>query len=338
MNRRALGLVAAVCLCVACGPNGQDDPDGTPTGPPPVAALPDPISADRAPRVDIDQRMDRSWVLGGSPDWMESAFGSVWVRRDAGDVLRVDPGSGKIVSEIVTVTDTTVQRCQGFGADRTGIWSCVGENRLVRIDPDADTAGRPSTVEKIYDQSRLAATEQGLWVIAADGKSVSVIDRDGRRGTTVELGMFCTNLSRGGGALWVLCPSADAVLKIDPRKGRVVKSVGIDLPRQAAVADDLWVSFAGGVAQIDTASLAVKAVYNVFAGLESTIWADDDAVWARGAESEEFLVRIDPAARRVAEVIETSDLLGLGDVVVGGGWVWATAEEQGVLVRLAPRP
>lgn len=337
MGRRAFWLGVLLCACVACGADGKDPADSTPSGPPVAAELPDPVTADTATRVKLDDRSQKSWVLGGGPDWMESAFGSLWVWTEVGDVLRIDPGNGRVVTTIPTVDSNNAPRCVGFGADKESIWRCTGEDQLVRIDARTEQPGKSLTVSKVTDQSRLVATEHGLWVLAANGQSVSAIDAEGRKRATVELGMFCTNMSRGGGsAIWVLCASSDAVLKIDPAKKEVVKSVGLDFPRHAAIADDLWISFAEGVAQIDTTTLKVKAVYDVARG-DTSIWADDDSVWARG-DDEQFLVRIDPTAQQVTEIVETSDLLGLGDVVVAGGSVWATAEEQGVLVQLPARP
>jgi hypothetical protein len=67
--------------------------------------------------------------LTGGPDHLAAA-GSLWVRKDDGTVLRIDPDD---TTEIATIT-TSDGLCQGLGADDVAVWSCTDDG-VARIDP-----------------------------------------------------------------------------------------------------------------------------------------------------------------------------------------------------------
>ena len=105
--------------------------------------------------------------------------------------------------------------------------------------------------------------------------------------------------------------------------------------RAATISDDLWVVFAGGLAQIDPDSLEVLAVYDVNLGTDGEIWADADDVWAR-APGKAMLIHIDPRAHRFLETLTSTAYPSGGDVLMAADDLWTTASDDGVLLRLRP--
>ncbi len=335
MVRRVVGLVLVVSVgCFACGSGGTSGTDEVGQAASVAAVkLPEAMSGDGAERVGLDTLSPTQREISGEPDNLVHAFDAVWTKTATGNVLGVDPGSSRIITTIETGYGEQ-PGCEGFGADDEVIWSCAGENQLVRIDPGTGKVSQPLKVSRIGDQLRLVSSDTGLWIIDADGTTLSAVDADGRVVETVDLGKFCTDLAAGGSNLWVVCPTDNAVLEVDPAKGVVVKHLGLAEPRSAFVGDDLWVAFAEGVVQIDPATGKAKAVYDASPGLEGAIWAERDAVWVRAA-GDDFLTHIDPAAQKIVEVIEAPKLLSGGDVIVTDGAVWATAYDDGVLVSFS---
>ena len=130
-----------------------------------------------------------------------------------------------------------------------------------------------------------------------------------------------------------MCPFEDRVVRIDAATGKVSDELTLAGATNASVGDDLWVGFEGGVAQVDTETLEVLAVYDVFPRYGGSIFATPEAVWVR--EDGRFLTRIDPVAQRITERIEARDLPSGGDVVQIGDSVWATAYNDVTLVELS---
>ena len=134
-----------------------------------------------------------------------------------------------------------------------------------------------------------------------------------------------------------MCAIDGLVLQVDAKAAEVTGEVPLPDARTAAVGDDLWVGFEGGVAQVDPEALEVLAVYDLYPAYGGAIFATDDAVWVR-EEGNHFLARIDPAAQEIAETIEAPQLPSGGDVVVIGDSVWATAYNDLTLVEVRARP
>jgi len=115
--------------------------------------------------------------------------------------------------------------------------------------------------------------------------------------------------------------------------GDVVRRLELDEPRAATIADDLWVAFAGGLAQVDPDTLQVDAVYDVDLGLDGEIWADSQDVWVRAA-GRDMLTHIDPRAHRFLGTLTSPAYPSAGDVLVSGHSLWTTASDDGVLLKV----
>jgi hypothetical protein len=94
----------------------------------------------RAPSFPLADRQIAVLQVDSGPDWLTAGFGSVWVKRDSGDVLRIHPSSHEILATI-KIDTPPFGLCQGIGADTRSIWSCSeSESDIVRIDPTTNAA------------------------------------------------------------------------------------------------------------------------------------------------------------------------------------------------------
>ena len=334
-RQAALALAAIGLALGAGGCSGDGSADDAPASPSTEdAPLPDAIPVTGAERVELDDRLVREIAVPDGPDWMVGAFGSLWVKRDNGSVDRVDPETGKVLAEISS-GPFKPPVCQGIGASEDEIWACPRQGELTPIDPASGKVSGTVKLDKVTDQGRLVGAAGKLWVITDSGKTLSAIDERGKPTTVLKL-PGCTDLARSeGNVIWALCPLEDRVLEIDAAAGEIVDQLELGDPRTAAVADDLWVGFEDGVAQVDTKTLEVIAVYGLYPRYGGAIFAGDDAVWVR--EEGHFLTHIDPAEQRIVEAIEAPKIHSGGDVLAIGDTVWATAYDDDVLVELRAR-
>jgi streptogramin lyase len=329
-------VLAAVAL-IGCG--GDDDPAGDEAeanvSATAEAALPETITADDATRVELEDRLLTRLEIPNGPDWMVEAFDSLWVKRDDGAVVRVDPATSKIAAEIPPGPGSPSQHlCQGIGASGEAIWSCPPGKEIVRIDPETNEVTATVPINKLPDQGRIVSASDRVWVLTDSGAELTAIDPgDNKPIETVKLDGRCTELASGGSTVWAMCPFDDRVLRIDARSGEVGDTLELAGATNASVSDHLWVGFEGGVAQVDLDTLEVLAVYDVHPRYGGSIFTTPDAVWVR-EEGGEFLTRIDPMGQRIVEVIKAPELPSGGDVVQIADSVWATAYDDATLVEL----
>jgi len=344
IERLALG--AALMTMVACGTGGEattstatttsttESTTSTPAAPT-TTALPEPITSEGATVIPLADREQARLVLTGGPDWLTEGFGSIWVKVDSGDVRRIDPVGNSIQAEI-PVSD---ELCQGIGISPEAIWTCTREvdqpTNVARIDPANNEVAASIEVGKSTDQGRLVFASGRIWVLNATGDQIMGIDTATNAvGPPIELGTRCTDLAAAGDVIWATCPIEGFVIRIDPG-GEVTRGpVTLENARQIAAAEYVFVSFSGGIAQLDAETLEVLALYEGSLGLAGSIWAADDAVWVR-RQPEPLLTRIDPATQTVVEVIEAEGPFSGGDVLVAFDSIWATAFDDNFLVRLA---
>ncbi len=334
-------VAVAALLLTGCGGGDEADPSTEqPDGSEPQAegtSLPEPISVEGVASVPIEGRMVHELEIQGGPDRLAYDFGSLWVQRDDGEVTRVDPSSGKVLADIATVPFKQPV-CQGMGITPSGVWTCPREGTLVRIDPAGDEVAAEIKIDKLLEQASLASLDGAIWILTKGGQELTALDeKTGAEKAQVSLPEACNELAATNGSIWVTCYNADKVLQVDVSAGEVVAELELDGPRRIAAAEDVWVGFGSGVAQIDPGSLEVVNVYEAYPGLEGSIFAGDSSVWVREADAH-FLIRIDPENEEISETIEAPKLPSGGDVIEVGDSVWATAYNDGALVELQAEP
>lgn len=338
----ALLLTFGAFTVSGCGGGSATDPapaneETISESPPADGDLPSPISAEGAESVSLSDRLITRIRIGDpsrGPDWMVAGFGSLWVKRDDGLVVRVDPGTGRVVAE-VGKQGPLGHVCQGIGVSEGAIWSCPPSDAIQRIDPESNSVAATIDIEKLPEQGRIVSAGDRVWVLTDSGSKLFGIDPGTDRVTEkLELDARCFELVAKGDTLFAMCPLENRLLRVDAEAVEVVDELALPGASNASIGEDLWVGFQGGVAQIDPRELEVLAVYDVDPLFGGSIFATDDAVWVRHAGGP-FLTRIDPRAQRVAEVITAPGLPSGGDVVQIGKSVWATAYDDATLVELS---
>jgi branched-chain amino acid transport system substrate-binding protein len=240
------------------------------------------------------------------------------------------------------------------GSDQTV--EAVG-NAIASIDGDAvaytQVGKTPSTI---------AVGEGAVWVLNADDRTISKIDPETKEVETIGTGGVTTDLAVGEGAVWVGngaqgdIASTTSVSRVDPDTTSVDETQVLPSPRttldvrpagefrtlgvsQLAVgAGAVWaINPDLSVSRIDPDTGKRVAIIPIEAG--GAIAAGREGVWVIASDIDEtpHVLGIDPRANKVSQDIElaTSGLTGLA---VGGGSVWATDSEEGVLWRIEPGP
>ena len=223
-----------------------------------------------ATKVDLEDRLVQELPIPEEPDWMVAAFGSVWSIRGNGDVVRVDPGAGRVDDTIANPFGYEPPLCQGIGASEDAIWACPAHGKppgtVVRIDPKTNEVVSTLSTRKIPEQGRLISSAGKLWLVDSSGERLTGIDlRSEKPDSELRLPGVCPQLASQpadeDATLWAVCPIEDKLLRIDPAVPEITGEVELGGADNASVGEDVWVAFEGGVAQVDPESLEVLAVY-----------------------------------------------------------------------------
>jgi streptogramin lyase len=263
----------------------------------------------------------QEWTAG-----LASSGGSVWAGGVAiGDVLRIDPETGKVVQRV-----NVGARVLNLAAAPGAVWA-VGNltGNAVRIDAKT---GRITANVRVgngpYD------VEWGFgsaWVSNASSGTVSRIT--GKRVVqTIKVGVEPNGLSAVGRYLWVTDHTAGTLLRIDPTTNRVsgkVKLPGADWV--TGFGSSLYVSQETNVVtRVDARSMRVLGSVRVRRNpLGSAIVGG--RLWVPCIEGNAIVV-VDPASMKVVKTMAG----GPGPVVVlpVGGHVWVSHSHGNVVWRL----
>jgi len=309
----ALGLLVLATL-TSCGDEADEAEADRPTATPSESTGP------------FDVRLE----ITDGPDWMADGFGSLWVKRDDGSVMRVAADGGVEATIDAEIFQQPV--CQGLGVTDTAVWACATGGTLIRIDP-ATNEFTTVDVPKSNDQGRLTSSGGLLWLLTGDGDKLQGLTDEGEISTTIQLGTFCTDVSdtAPGGVLWVACSYEGIVLRVDLEAGEITGRVGnLPLAARVSVGDDVWVGFERGLARIDAKSAKVLDTKRMeVAGLRVT----PESVLVRGTGAK-FLTALDPLDGQVIDTWPAPELTSGGDVIAVDGRIWATAYDDNAMVRL----
>jgi branched-chain amino acid transport system substrate-binding protein len=210
--------------------------------------------------------------------------------------------------------------------------------------------------------STIAAGEDAVWVLNADDRTISKLDPETKRIRSFGTGGTPTDLAVGEGGVWVGNGAEDrrglgtayttSITRLEPDSTVQTDTVVLPGPPRpgeehsgenrvagvsqvAAGAGAVWaINPDLSVSRIDPATgditqIRVKAGGAIAAGRE-------EGVWFLSA-SETDVVQIDPSTNEVGQTINlpAGSLWGLA---VGGGSIWTTDLETGILWRVNPGP
>jgi virginiamycin B lyase len=177
--------------------------------------------------------------------------------------------------------------------------------------------------------TRLAVTEDAVWVLTPADNSVSRIDpATNQVVATIPVGRAPSGLAVGAGAVWVSRRSDAAVVRIDPATNQVMATIPAGrAPGAMTVAGGVvWVALPErGLGRIDPASNRVTVV-RVPRCCAGELAAGEGALWVAN-HVDGTLVRVDPATGAVAArvLLPRTTEQHPHQVAVGDGAVWVTS-------------
>jgi hypothetical protein len=235
---------------------------------------------------------------------MATGAGALWVAGND-QLTRVDPATNSVVATIPVAASGAGPAGVAVGAG--AVWVPVAvPGALWGIDPATD---------KVISKISLGGPLSGPISVSAAGDTVWVACCGGSR----------TGASTSGGRL----------LRVDPRRKRVVADIALNASPVAIAADTsaAWVATAGGqVLMVNPKRNRVTATINAGGplGFDHTIAVGASGVWLADPFDEQ-LVRIDPKTRRVMARIPAGAVTTLA---VTRDAVWALSSLG--LVRVDP--
>ena len=192
-----------------------------------------------------------------------------------------------------------------------------------------------------------------VWVLNTDDQTISRIDPATNAVKPFAIGQTPFDLTFGAGALWVTTgrPSttpftggiATTVARVDPETNSLTAEVPLPEPRKtpsgpsgrgqiAFGLDSVWaVAPDGSIARINPKTQAMKVIRSVDA---FAIAIGDDQVWTLGTAG---LQQVDPVTNCAAEPIPLQ-AAGPTSLAVGGGAIWVTDPDRGLVIRVTPGP
>jgi branched-chain amino acid transport system substrate-binding protein len=225
---------------------------------------------------------------------------------------------------------------------------------VVAIDPAEDGIG--SFTEAATAPSNIAVGEGAVWALNTEDDTVSRIDPASKRVVkTFEAAGRPSDLAAGAGAVWVgngggrYRNFTASISRIDPSSAAITRTVTLPnaeggaagshnpgLPRIAVGTGAVWaINPDDTLSRIDPETGRVVAKIDVGTPA-STIAAGEEGVWFLSWENSS-VTRLDPRTNRVAETIPLGSHT-LSGIAVGGGSVWVTAPDEGLLWRIEPEP
>ncbi|HEX2155398.1 MAG TPA: hypothetical protein VHS79_00195 [Actinomycetes bacterium] len=259
------------------------------------------------------------------------------------------PGSAApLQPSSVVATIATDGFSYSMAAGAGALW-VAGSDQVTRIDPATNTVAAKIPVAATgAGPAGVAVGAGAVWVPVAVPGALWGIDPETNKVTSkIPLGeplSGSVSVSAAGDTVWVACcgqsgtgvsTSGGRLLRIDPRRKRVVADIALNASPVAIAADTsaAWVATAGGqVLMVNPRRNRVTATINAGGplGFDHTIAVAPSGVWLADPFDEE-LVRIDPETRRVTARIPAGAVTTLA---VTGNTVWALSSVG--LVRVGP--
>jgi streptogramin lyase len=178
-------------------------------------------------------------------------LGAVWVALSRQNALvKLDPATGKQLARIA-LPNRPQTISAGHGAVWVGMSTKEGSSTqtpavpdsLAKIDPDSHAVTQ--TYPMAGGIRYLTATPQGVWIVNRGYSTVSRFDpRAGKLDKRVIIGApKLGGIAHGAGAVWVVVPAQDTVVRIDDKSGKQVSiGVGRHPAGIAARGRQIWVT------------------------------------------------------------------------------------------------
>jgi ABC-type transport system substrate-binding protein/DNA-binding SARP family transcriptional activator len=248
-------------------------------------------------------------------------------------LVALTPGS-KRIGLAVALPDSPDSLASGAGS----LWvSHPGNNTVARVDP---ASGR--TVDRIPvggEPGRIVSADGAIWVASTLGGTVSRIDPSTDTVTqTVRLrGANPAALAYGQGLLWIADPTAQSLLAVDVRTGKLRRSFSLDVRPAAIAVDDsaVWIAVHQGSTVEKRDSRTGRRLARVAVGQgPSALVTDAHALWSANT-LDGTVSRIDRRRARVTETIAVGSAPSA--MVMNAGRLWVTNTDSSTLVSVDSR-
>ncbi len=170
-----------------------------------------------------------------------AAFGSIWIVSPDGVVLRIDPGSARVLGSV-----GVGNRPSAIAAGAGSVWvTNSSDGTVTRIDPATLVADDDPGRQRSRRDRRQRRGRRGSRTRATTLWCVSTSIRTSSAGTT-PVGDGPAAIVATPTALWVANSRDGTVMRLDPRSGKVSKTIRLGgTPNALATADGLvWVAIA----------------------------------------------------------------------------------------------
>src|SRR5262249_27546203 len=210
----------------------------------------------------------------------------------------------------------------GGGAARAEI----PPNSLGLVNGDGQVKGQIAVGGRDIEVVRGAG---GFWAVNGIDQTIGKLDLESRtiRKPLISFGINIGGEAAGAGYLWVEDENTPTLIRIDPRYQTKTRfplradqsQIDTTAPQGLAVCGGwVWVATANQVFKVNPRTGATRNTIAVPGGTE--IDCGDNAVWVTSA-GYGTIKKINPAIDQVVNTVKLHDWLG--DVVVGGGFLWA---------------
>jgi DNA-binding SARP family transcriptional activator len=176
-------------------------------------------------------------ILTGQHDRIAASRGAIWVLRNDGALVRIDPLSHAI-AKVLALDATAVT------ATADAAWVLTHDGSLIRVAERRNQVGTPIDVGDTGGSS-IAAGGGGIWVVdPTQGTLRRFDDRTGLRSEAIDVGAGAGPVAYGDGSVWVAQPADENVLRVNADDGRIVGAVRLGAtPRDLATdGGALWTS------------------------------------------------------------------------------------------------
>lgn len=311
----ALLFVSGIGVAAASSARGQVTPTPAPRKPDVIAFT----------RLTADARIP----IGLAPGAV-ATDDAVWVRTPTG-VTRIDVAGNTLAPAVALPAAPCASLAVAFGS----VWAPLcGPGTVARVDLKTNAVTTPLTLRVADPAGRIATAVGSVWV-PSESTVLSRVDPD----TSDVVGEAfvargAAAVAASDDALWISSGDGDVVTRVSPYTNAVIETVKVGpKPGPVVVGEGaVWVLNRGdgSVSRIDPKTSKVVATIPVEGGGAGDLAVGAGAVWVSAPGLP--LVRIDPAANRVAQRF-TGD--GGGAVLVAHGSLWLAAG-PGVTWRVDP--
>jgi virginiamycin B lyase len=234
------------------------------------------------------------------------------------------------MSELHAIAKFSIPGSPDWVAIGDSVWiSNNPKNNISELDPKTNQVGAVITVPK-KPCSGLAIAFGSIWVpICSDGSVQRVDPKSQKIVASIPSGVANTEggITAGEGSIWMPSDAAGVLSRIDPATNKVVSKISIPEGSYTAAfyADAVWITSTKNnvLTRVDAKSEKVTASITV--GPAPRFLATGlGSVWTLN-QGDGSVTRVDPATNKVSATIEVGVPGGGGDIAVGEGAVWISA-------------